>query len=133
MNSSRGSDGLAAEILGEWQRCQKYTWDGLPIAADEPHGAAVIVRRPAAAGAHEYLILHRAHYGRDYAGDWAVDAAVGLPAAGGVVLGSGRAAASSRERRAACPRRLLALAALDLGGPWVCFGLDVPIGAQVRR
>lgn len=44
-----------------------FTWDGLPVAPEPPHGACVVVRR--AAG--EYLVLHRAHLGRDFAGDWA--------------------------------------------------------------
>jgi len=35
------------------------TWDGLPVAADEPHGAAIVVRRPEANGGWEYLLLHR--------------------------------------------------------------------------
>lgn len=108
---------------------QKYTWDGLPIAPDEPHGAAVIVRRPAAAGAHEYLILHRAHYGRDYAGDWAWTPPSGSRQPGESVLGSAlRELAEESSLSAAAAD----LAALDLGGPWVCFRLDVPIGAQVR-
>lgn len=47
------------------------TWDGLEIATDNPIGCTVVVRRPGACGEPEYLLLHRAHHGPDYAGDWA--------------------------------------------------------------
>src|SRR5258708_6028671 len=47
------------------------TWDGLPVASDEPHGAAIVVRRRSAQGARAYLLLHRAYRGPDYDGDWA--------------------------------------------------------------
>jgi 8-oxo-dGTP pyrophosphatase MutT (NUDIX family) len=46
------------------------TWDGLPVAAENPRASSVVVWRHAAAG-REYLLLHRAHQGPDYAGDWA--------------------------------------------------------------
>ena len=46
------------------------TWDGLPIANENPRGVAVIVYRYRAGGV-EILILHRAHHGSDYEGDWA--------------------------------------------------------------
>lgn len=46
------------------------TWDGQPIAPDPPHGVAIVVFRNNAAG-REYLILHRAHHGPTYEGEWA--------------------------------------------------------------
>src|SRR5687768_10625687 len=49
---------------------QRHTWDGLPIADDPPHGASVIVYRRTDSGL-EFLVLHRAHHGPDYEGDWA--------------------------------------------------------------
>ena len=48
----------------------KTTWDGLPVAAEWPHGATVVVWRRVA-DKIELLLLHRAHHGPDYAGDWA--------------------------------------------------------------
>ena len=45
------------------------TWDGLPVAREKPYGASILVWRRAGAG-REWLVLHRAHHGRDYAGDW---------------------------------------------------------------
>lgn len=46
------------------------TWDGLPVSPDPPYGCAIIVYRQAAEGL-ELLMLHRAHHGADYEGDWA--------------------------------------------------------------
>lgn len=48
------------------------TWDGLPIAPDFPHGAAIAVWRRGRVGV-EWLLLHRnpAHHDRsDGTGDW---------------------------------------------------------------
>lgn len=46
------------------------TWDGQPIAPESPFGATVVVYRRMDAGV-EYLLLHRAHEGPEYEGDWA--------------------------------------------------------------
>ena len=46
------------------------TWDGLPISDQPPFGAAIVVFRPGRARP-EFLLLHRAHHGPDYLGDWA--------------------------------------------------------------
>jgi aminoglycoside 6'-N-acetyltransferase len=101
------------------------TWDGQPVAAEPPHGASVVVRR--ASGG--YLVLHRAHLGRDYAGDWAWTPPAGSRQPGEPVL-----AAALREL--AEEAGLLAAAAelrvLDLSGHWACFGLDVPDSARPR-
>lgn len=45
------------------------TWDGQAISSDPPYGAMVVVfrRQPEL----EVLLLHRAHNGTDYEGDWA--------------------------------------------------------------
>ena len=48
----------------------KTTWDGKPISLDPPHGASIIVYRRNE-GTYEFLILHRAHHGPDYEGEWA--------------------------------------------------------------
>ncbi|MGH8881103.1 MAG: GNAT family N-acetyltransferase, partial [Stackebrandtia sp.] len=51
---------------------RETTWDGLEVADDSPHGATIVVRRPAGDdGRFAYLLLHRAHYGVDYQGWWA--------------------------------------------------------------
>jgi 8-oxo-dGTP pyrophosphatase MutT (NUDIX family) len=46
------------------------TWDGLPIAAENPRFVSIVVWRRTGDG-HEFLVLHRAHHGADFAGDWA--------------------------------------------------------------
>lgn len=48
------------------------TWDGRPVSPEPPHGVSIVVYRRASAGAGcEFLLLHRAHNGPDYEGDWA--------------------------------------------------------------
>jgi len=46
------------------------TWDGLPVAREAPYACCVVVWR-AEAVELEFLVLHRAHFGPDFAGDWA--------------------------------------------------------------
>jgi 8-oxo-dGTP pyrophosphatase MutT (NUDIX family) len=46
------------------------TWDGLPVAQDKPRAVAVALWRWTTSG-REYLLLHRAHQGPAYEGDWA--------------------------------------------------------------
>jgi 8-oxo-dGTP pyrophosphatase MutT (NUDIX family) len=48
----------------------RATYDGLPIAEEPPFGASVVVYRHGASGL-EFLMLHRAHKGVDFEGDWA--------------------------------------------------------------
>ncbi|MEM7028020.1 MAG: NUDIX domain-containing protein [Chloroflexota bacterium] len=48
----------------------RTTWDGKPIDPEPPFGASIIVYRQRE-GQREFLILHRAHKGPDYEGDWA--------------------------------------------------------------
>jgi 8-oxo-dGTP pyrophosphatase MutT (NUDIX family) len=67
------------------------TWDGLPVAQERPYVACVVVWREGAAG-REFLVLHRAHFGADFAGDWAW-----TPPAGARQPGEDPAAAARRE------------------------------------
>jgi 8-oxo-dGTP pyrophosphatase MutT (NUDIX family) len=46
------------------------TWDGLPVAREPPHACCVVVWR-AGTAEREFLVLHRAHFDPDFAGDWA--------------------------------------------------------------
>jgi 8-oxo-dGTP pyrophosphatase MutT (NUDIX family) len=48
----------------------RTTWDGLPVSDEPPFGATVVVYRNRGATL-EILLLHRAHHGPEYAGDWA--------------------------------------------------------------
>ncbi len=109
---------------------QRYTWDGLPVAQDQPHGAAVAVRRPAPqASGYEYLILHRAHHGPDYEGDWAW-----TPPSGSRQPGESVAGAALRElaEETGVTAVLGDLRVIDLSGVWVQFLLDVPSGTPAR-
>jgi 8-oxo-dGTP pyrophosphatase MutT (NUDIX family) len=107
-----------------------YTWDGLPIAADAPHGATVVVRRPAPdRDQAEYLVLHRAHHGPDYAGDWAWTPPAGSRQPGEAVLPA--ALRELAEEGGLCPDPA-ELRPLDLSGRWVRFLLDVPEGTKAR-
>jgi len=109
-----------------------YTWDGLPIAADEPYGAAVVVRRPTGpygAAEHEYLILHRAHHGPAYEGDWAWTPPSGSRQPGESVLAAALRELAEESGLVAAPADL---AALDLSGRWVRYRLDVPAGSEAR-
>ena len=71
----------------------EVTWDGAPVAREPPYAACVVVRRRGR-GEHEFLILHRAHEGPDYAGDWAW-----TPPSGARQPGESPEVAAARELR----------------------------------
>lgn len=105
----------------------ELTWDGQPVAADEPHGAAIIVRRPDGRGGRQYLMLHRAHRGPGYDGDWAWTPPSGARQPGEPVLGGAlRELAEEAGITGAEP------VPVDLADPWAVFLAEVPAGTQVR-
>ena len=67
------------------------TWDGLPVAREPPYACCVVVWREGASG-REFLVLHRAHFGPDFGGDWAW-----TPPSGARQPGEDPAAAAARE------------------------------------
>jgi 8-oxo-dGTP pyrophosphatase MutT (NUDIX family) len=69
------------------------TWDGLPVADESPYASCVVVWRDGGAG-REFLVLHRAHFGPDFAGDWAW-----TPPSGARLPGEHPDAAAVRELR----------------------------------
>jgi 8-oxo-dGTP pyrophosphatase MutT (NUDIX family) len=101
-----------------------YTWDGLPVAPDEPHGAAILARRSG-----EYLLLHRAHHGPGYQGDWAWTPPSGSRQPGESVLSAAVRELAEETAFLAAPADLRAL---DVSGPWAHFGLDVPMDARPK-
>jgi 8-oxo-dGTP pyrophosphatase MutT (NUDIX family) len=53
-------------LLGVLLAPERRTWDDKPRAREQPYGATIVVRRGG-----EVLVLHRAHEGSEYDGDWA--------------------------------------------------------------
>jgi 8-oxo-dGTP pyrophosphatase MutT (NUDIX family) len=101
---------------------QRRTWDDRPISREKPYGATVVVRR-----GDEVLLLHRAHEGPDYDGDWAW-----TPPSGARLPG---------ESLDECARReLLEEAGLELHlrrvpsahDDWTLWVADAPVDAEVR-
>src|SRR4051794_11769779 len=102
------------------------TWDGKPIAAEDPRGCAVLVRRRLAAGELQTLLLHRAHNGPEYEGDWAWTAPAGARFPGEPVL-----AAASRELAEEAGIVGVPLVPHDLSTPWARFMIDVGHDVEV--
>src|SRR4051794_15449608 len=102
------------------------TWDGLPVAREKPYGASILVWRRGRGG-REWLVLHRAHQGPAYAGEWAW-----TPPAG---------ARLPREAVHACAERelheetglSLPLSETGLGSDeWLLFAAGAPSEVQIR-
>lgn len=105
---------------------QQHTWDGLPVAADAPFGASVIVFRRAA-GRVQFLILHRRHLGPNYEGDWAWG-----PPAGARLPGEGIDHCAGREL-AEETGLSLPLEPLNNGNSdWVGYLAEAPEDAEVQ-
>ena len=96
-----------------------HTWDGEPIAPDDPIGSTVVVRRPIGSQ-WEFLLLHRAHHGPDYAGDWAWTPPAGCRRPGEPVLTGVVRELAEETGIAATPW------AVDVSGRWATWALTVP-------
>lgn len=105
----------------------EHTWDGLPVAPDNPRGAMVVVRRPDGHGGREYLMLHRAHRGPDYEGDWAWTPPSGARLPGEPVLTGAR-----RELAEEAGLDPPGLAPVDLSGGWAVLAAEVGAGEVAR-
>lgn len=100
------------------------TWDGRPVASEPPFGATVAVWRERD-GAREWLLLHRAHRGPEYEGEWAW-----TPPAG---------ARLPDEAVDACARRELAeetalelrIEPVDVEREWALFVAHASVDAEV--
>jgi 8-oxo-dGTP pyrophosphatase MutT (NUDIX family) len=105
---------------------QFTTWDGEPIARDRPHGAMIVVASQAPEG-WRYVLLHRAHHGPDWDGDWAW-----TPPSGSRKPGEDVTACAIRELQEetglhGSPRPVITG---DVG--WAVFALEIPWGTAVR-
>jgi ADP-ribose pyrophosphatase YjhB (NUDIX family) len=101
------------------------TWDGEPVSREPPHGVTVVVAALAPAG-WRCLLLHRAHHGPLWEGDWAW-----TPPAGSRKPGEAVAACAIRELHEetgldASPRPVVTG---DTG--WAVFSLEVPWGTEI--
>jgi 8-oxo-dGTP pyrophosphatase MutT (NUDIX family) len=104
---------------------QFTTWDGEPISREPPHGATIVVASRAPGG-WRYVLLHRAHRGPAWEGDWAW-----TPPSGSRKPGEEVAACAARELREetglrAAPRPV----AVD-GVDWAVFSLEIPWGTAI--
>lgn len=103
------------------------TWDGLPIATDDPVGSSVAVRRRTASGVTELLVLHRNGNGPDYEGDWAWTGPAGCRQPGEAVY-----PAALRELAEEAGLHDVRPWAVDLSRHWALFAVDVPYDAPVE-
>ena len=86
-----------------------------------------MVRRPDGKADWEYLLLHRAHRGPGYAGDWAWTPPSGARLPGEpVLLGALRELKEEAGITSAEP------VPVDLSGPWAIFLAEVPAPTRVR-
>ena len=103
----------------------RVTWDGLAIAEDPPTGTVIaVVRRRTER--HEWLVLHRAHGGPDYHGDWAWGAPSGCRQPGEAVEVCAR-----RELREETGLDLVPALVLD-DEDWPVFLIVAAPDAEVR-
>ena len=101
------------------------TWDGLPVARERPYACCVVVWRDGAAG-REFLVLHRAHFGPEFAGEWAW-----TPPSGARQPGESPAAAAARELLEETGLEL-ALAPAESPNPDVAYYVaEAPPGTEV--
>jgi aminoglycoside 6'-N-acetyltransferase len=98
------------------------TWDGLPIAADWPTGATVVVRRTDG----DILLLHRAHHGPDFDGDWAW-----TPPSGARHPGEPLHAGALRELAEEAGITGTPITAVDLSAQWGLFAAEVGPDTEV--
>jgi 8-oxo-dGTP pyrophosphatase MutT (NUDIX family) len=103
----------------------RSTWDGLHVSQEPPFGAAVVVVRTGPAG-RELLLLHRAHHGATYAGDWAW-----TPPSGARLPDESIELCARRELREESGLAL-ALIPTNCGSPeWPVFLTEAPYDARV--
>jgi len=116
-----GRDVLLLTVLGALLADDWRTWDGAPRARDKPYGATVVVRR-----GRDCLLLHRAHEGPAYDGDWAWTSPAGARAPGEHVDACAR-----RELREEAGLELEPVRVPYHEGDWALYVVDAPDDAEV--
>lgn len=110
----------------------EHTWDGLPVAPDNPRGAMVVVRRADGHGSREYLMLHRAHRGPDYEGDWAWTPPSGARLPGEPVLTGAWRELSEEAGLGPADLAPTGLVPVDLSAGWAVTAAEIDAGTLVR-
>ena len=101
------------------------TWDGEPISRERPHGATIVLASRAPEG-WRYLLLHRAHHGPGWDGDWAWTPPSGARKPGESVTEGAVRELLEETGLTAVPRPVLT-ADVD----WALFTLEVPWGTTI--
>jgi 8-oxo-dGTP pyrophosphatase MutT (NUDIX family) len=101
------------------------TWDGEPVSRDRPHGATIVVASPSPQG-WRFVLLHRAHRGPGWEGDWAW-----TPPAGSRKPGEDVTACAIRELHEETGLREAPRPVLTGDVGWAVFALEVPWGTAI--
>ena len=116
-----GRDLVLLALLGVLVAPDWRTWDDVPRAREAPFGATVAVRR-----GEEWLVLHRAHEGPDYEGDWAW-----TPPSGARLPGETVEECAARELREEAGLELPLVRVDSPNTDWGLFVAEAPLGADV--
>jgi 8-oxo-dGTP pyrophosphatase MutT (NUDIX family) len=100
---------------------QRRTWDDLPVSREKPYGATVVVRRGA-----DVLLLHRAHEGPKYDGDWAW-----TPPSGARLPGESPEECARRELREEAGLDLALYRVPSASDDWTLWVADAAVDAEV--
>jgi 8-oxo-dGTP pyrophosphatase MutT (NUDIX family) len=100
---------------------QRRTWDDLPVSSEKPYGVTVVVRRGV-----DVLLLHRAHEGPGYDGDWAW-----TPPSGARLPGESPEECARRELREEAGLDLALHRVPSANDDWTLWVADAPVDAEV--